>query len=256
MGKMLNDTMHGPVIVIIPAKVSSQGITRKFETRILDKPAIMWSVEAALDCADVSEVWIMQNHPDVGNLVRKSLDEEQNKRVKVVMDPPENAPMDSKIYALLADNKVSTDSVIVLLQPTSPLVRPKHISAAIAAWRNQPLGTSVISGQQNSRFRWHRMRPSRRKGEWRGYTTRDYDPTDRPIRQQRRYIFMEDGALYVASAALWYATRCRMGTSVAIYPLAAHYSLEMDEPDDVLVIRAVAQFLYGEEKDDEDKAGS
>lgn len=248
MAKILNDTMHGPVIVVIPAKVSSQGVTRKFEVDILGKPAIMWSVEAALDCADVSEVWVMQNHPDVGKLVRKLLTEEQNARVKVMMDPPEDAPMDAKVYALMAKQKVSTDSVIVLFQPTTPLVRPKHISAAIAMWRNQPLGVSVVSGKPCAQFRWHRQRAPRRRGDFRGYTTRDYDPMQRPVRQQRRYIYLEDGALYVSSAAIWYATRCRMANQVMFYPLAVHYSLELDEPDDVLIVRAVAQFMYGEEK--------
>lgn len=242
MPRILNDTLHGPVIVIIPAKISSQGVTRKFEVPILGKPAILWSVEAALDCPDVTEVWIMQNHPDVGKLVRKLLSDEQNKRVKVVMDPPQDVSMDEKVYGLLVKNEVKTDSIIVLSQPTTPLVRPKHISAAIAMWRSQPLGVSVLSGQNCAKFRWNRARRQKNL-----YHTRDYDPRERPLRQQRGYIFLEDGALYVSSAALWYATRCRLGSATTIYPLAAHYSLEIDEPDDVLIVRAVAEFLYGEE---------
>lgn len=242
MGKILNASLHGDVVVIIPAKVSSQGITRKFETDILGKPAIMWSVKAALECADVSDVWVMQNHPDIGKFVTKRLSEEELKRVRFVGDPPGDAVMDHKIYELLNKHRVTADQVVVLLQPTTPLVRPKHISAAIAMWRNQPLGSSVISGRREPGFRWFKGR-----GRNSFYTTRDYDPQDRPVRQRRQYIFMEDGALYVSAAGVWLTTRCRMGAWVMVYPLAAHYSVELDEPDDVLVVRAVAKFLYGDD---------
>lgn len=111
----------------------------------------------------------------------------------------------------------------VLLQLTSPLRTAKHIDAALLQMQRED-ADSIVSVTPEHGFHW-----------WfeEGLAVSDYDPEMRPMRQQQKRLFKENGAIYAWTRDLWKRERVRCGGRVALYEMAPEASIEIDEPLDL-----------------------
>ncbi len=64
----------------------------------------------------------------------------------------------------------------------------------------------------------------------------NYDPASRPRRQQFAGSLMENGAFYLTRRAVLQTQRCRLGGSIAIHEMTGDSAVEIDEPEDWLVV--------------------
>jgi N-acylneuraminate cytidylyltransferase len=117
---------------------------------------------------------------------------------------------------------------VVLLQTTSPLRRAEDVQAAIDVLVREH-ADSLFSACPFPGFLW------RRTGE--SWVSMNFDYERRPRRQERPEEIMENGAIFVFKPWVLRQYNDRMGGKIAAYLMPAINSFELDQPEDVELIR-------------------
>lgn len=131
------------VLAIIPARTGSKGIPGKNFRMIAGRSPINRAVLCAVTIdadivitTDDSELLAMNFGPG-------------HTKIRAIQRPPELAqddtPMIDVIKDVLARVPGPEDQTVVLLQPTQPLRKPKHILRAIQLLQEHPTAESVVS---------------------------------------------------------------------------------------------------------------
>jgi CMP-N,N'-diacetyllegionaminic acid synthase len=124
------DIVRGEAIGLIPARGGSKSIPLKNLHPLGGKPLIQWSIDAAQEVGNtLSKLFCSTDHPDIIELCERS-------GVGCIRRPKalagDDAPVTDAIrhcLKVLADqNNGSIPEIVVLLQPTSPFVRPEDIT--------------------------------------------------------------------------------------------------------------------------------
>lgn len=126
----MKNSFHTPkIMVIIPARAGSKGLKNKNILKLLGKPLISYTVEAALEVFKKSQIIISTNSLKVKNIV-------SNHGINISRLRPENlstdlTPMSDVICDVIENEFNSLPDYIVILQPTSPLRNSTHIKEAL-----------------------------------------------------------------------------------------------------------------------------
>ena len=70
----------------------------------------------------------------------------------------------------------------------------------------------------------------------------NYDPKERPRRQEYPLEWLENGSIYVFRPDVLKQYGLRMGGKIVIYPMNALTSLQIDSLDDLELVERVMQF--------------
>jgi N-acylneuraminate cytidylyltransferase len=201
-------------LALLPLRGGSRGIPGKNLRLFLDQPLFAWSANAALDAG--LNLVISTDDDDIRASVRT------HAPGAVLLDRP----------ASLASDTASTDSVIahalekipcehmLLLQATSPLTTSQHLRDAVAAYHKGAC-RPLVSGTLQHHFLWND------NGE-----PINYDPCNRPRRQDWKGSFVENGAFYIFSRADFELTQSRCSPPCTLFPMGSIHAIELDTPDD------------------------
>ena len=113
------------VVGLIPARGGSKAIPRKNLTPVGGKPLIAWTLEAARSSETLTSVVVSTDSDEIAEAAHG---------VQVLWRPAELAEDDAPMRAVIehAFGELGRPDVLVLLQPTSPLRRARHIDEAVA----------------------------------------------------------------------------------------------------------------------------
>ncbi len=208
-------------VALVPARGGSKGIPRKNIRAIAGQPLIHWTCRAASECAGVDEVFVSTEDPEIARVVRSF----GLPKVGVVDRDSETATDEASTESVMLDfaDRVGFDR-LVLLQATSPLLRPSDIGAALGLVDSGDWD-SVLSVVRQKRFIWDRDG----KG---GVRPVNYRPESRPRRQDFEGFLVENGALYVTSRAGLLDTGCRLNGRIGCIEMDEETFVELDEPSD------------------------
>jgi CMP-N,N'-diacetyllegionaminic acid synthase len=131
-------------IAIIPARGGSKGIPGKNILEICGKPLIDYSIESALKCVNISEIWVSSDDDKILKVARKFkkvlIHQRESKIAK------DNSSVVDTIKAILAEyTQENIPDAIMLLQPTSPIRESKQIDEAISLLEVNTNMQSLIS---------------------------------------------------------------------------------------------------------------
>ena len=131
-------------IAIIPARGGSKGIPGKNILEICGKPLIDYSIESALKCVNISEIWVSSDDDKILKIARKFkkvlIHQRESKIAK------DNSSVVDTIKAILAEyTQENIPDAIMLLQPTSPIRESKQIDEAISLLEVNTNMQSLIS---------------------------------------------------------------------------------------------------------------
>lgn len=131
------------VMAIIPARGGSRGIARKNLVPLGGRPLIAWTIEAALNCPDVTETWVSTEDAEIAETARALGARVIDRPAALAGD--HSSSSDVVRHALRARGAMTTRSpeAFVLLQPTSPLRTARHLGEALALLTGK--ARSVIS---------------------------------------------------------------------------------------------------------------
>ena len=120
-------TRKPPVCVaIIPARGGSKGLPRKNIKKLLGKPLIAYTIEAAKKAKSLDRIFVSTEDKEIAKIAKKY-------GAEVIERPVELAADDTPTYKVLqhAVKEIENADIVVTLQPTSPIRDAKDIDKAI-----------------------------------------------------------------------------------------------------------------------------
>ena len=204
-------------VALLPLRGGSKSIPGKNLRTIAGRPLYAWSLEAALDSGCFDAVYVASDAAAIRDDARARF----GSRIEVVDRAPENATDTASSESVMLEiaEKIECD-VLALLQATSPLTRAEDFRAARARFERERLD-SLVTGVDVKRFFWsHDGRAL------------NYDPAQRPRRQDFAGTVMENGAFYFTRRALLVQTGSRLGGRIGVHVMHEECAAELDEPSD------------------------
>src|SRR3989344_6294036 len=106
----------GLTIAVIPARGGSKGLPRKNIKKLLGKPLIAYTIEAAKKAKSLDRIFVSTEDKEIAKIAKKY-------GAEVIERPFELAADDAPTYRVLqhAINEIGNAEVVVTLQPTSPI---------------------------------------------------------------------------------------------------------------------------------------
>jgi N-acylneuraminate cytidylyltransferase len=215
------------ICAIIPARGGSKGVPRKNIRRLAGKPLVAYSIEHALQARQVSRTIVSTEDDEIAKVARQY-------GAEVVMRPPELATDTASaesvllhVMSFLEQTEGYTPSLVVLLQPTSPLRKPDDIDNAIDTL-NAAGADSLVSCCRSYNFYW--------RWEDGQLISVNYDYRDRPRRQDFTPEYIENGSIYVTKTEILKQHRNRLGGRISLYEMNPLDSLQIDTEEDFLLL--------------------
>jgi len=221
-------------VALIPARGGSKSIPLKNIKYIAGKPLIFWTIEAALACSMIGQVYLSTDSVEIKNVAEQIV----NKRFQVIERNSDTATdIASTESAMLEFSREHDFQNIILIQATSPLLMSDDLSQAIEIYE-QKRADSLISLVEQKRFIW--------RGHTDGYIIPlNYKPIQRPRRQDFDGYLVENGSFYISSKEALEKTKCRVSGNIAYHKMRGDTYFELDEPSDWMIVE---QLLINHQK--------
>lgn len=212
------------IISIIPARGGSKGIPLKNLKILNGKPLLDYSISASLNSKLINKTIVSTDDHRI--LLRAiKLGASVIKRPKKLST--DSASIESVILHCLShlenNDKIIPD-IIVLLQNTSPLRTVRHIDDAIKLFLKNKYD-SLLSGYHSHHFFWNY--------ENKQVIPMNYNPRDRPNRQQFNNQFIENGAIYITKYQAFKKSKCRISGKIGLYEMPVELSVDIDTKSDL-----------------------
>lgn len=214
-------------VAFIPARGGSKSIPWKNIRPLAGKPLLHWTCQAALDSC-VDEVYVSTD----SERIRQSVLNLSPGRLHVIDRSPATATDQATTESALLEFAARVDfDQVVLIQATSPLLRAEDIDGAFAVIEAER-GTSALSVTRQHRFRWTHDSDG-------GVVAENYQPADRPRRQDWSGELFENGAFYITSREALLESGCRLSGKTLAWEMNPDAAVELDEPHDWVYVEAL-----------------
>lgn len=211
-------------IAFIPVRGGSKSIPLKNIKLLAGKPLVYWTAKAANDAKCIDKVIIATDSKEI-KLAVESLGLQ---KVSIYDRDPKNAQdassTESVMLEYINNQKLLDEDYFFLIQATSPLLESKHIDGMYNQLLTQK-ADSVLSCVRNKRFFWSEDGKSL-----------NYNYRSRPRRQDFVGLMMENGACYINSVRNIKKDQNRLSGKITVYEMPEYTAVEIDEPDDFLII--------------------
>ncbi|MCB1947596.1 N-acylneuraminate cytidylyltransferase [Nitrosomonas sp.] len=204
-------------VAFMPLRAHSKSIVDKNIRNIAGRPLFAWSLEQAIASNCFDEIFVATDSPRISNQVRK----EFPSMVTVIERSAETCTdTASTESAMLEFQQKNSFDVICLIQATSPLTLAADFIAAKQMFLEKNMD-SLLTSVRSKRFFW------KKDG-----TPINYDPLNRPRRQDFEGYLMENGAFYMTGSKILEDYGNRLGGHIGIYEMAPETAIEIDDDID------------------------
>ena len=211
-------------VVFIPVRGGSKSIPLKNIKTFCGKPLIYWTAKAANDSPKVDAVYIATDSEKISSTV-KSFD---FPKVEVIGRSASTAQdTASTESAMLEFAESFSFENVVLVQATSPLLSVEDLNGGIEKFVGGNYD-SVLSVVRQKRFIWREVADAS--------IAVNYNPLQRPRRQDWAGYLVENGAFYITSRENLLRSKCRVSGRIALYEMSEDTYFEIDEPSDWIIM--------------------
>ncbi|UVI29884.1 acylneuraminate cytidylyltransferase [Paenibacillus spongiae] len=212
-------------VAFIPARGGSKSIPLKNIKQIAGKPLIQWTIDAAIECSLIDHVYVSTDCDIIRNIVQECA----NEKVTVIGRSEETATDHaSSEMALLEFTRKYRFENVVFIQATSPLLEAADLEKAIQYYDDEPFD-SLLSVVRQKRFMWTVNSDGT-------VSPGNYDYRRRPRRQEFDGYLVENGAFYITGRERLLQSENRISGAIGHYEMDAASYLEIDEPEDWIII--------------------
>lgn len=217
-------------VALVPLRGGSKGIRNKNIRSLAGKPLCAWVLEAATLTAGIDAVYVSTDSGEIASTVA-SLD----LGVHVIDRPAELASDTASTEAVMMHFMAQVDfGTLVTIQATSPLLTCHDLSRALGIWKQGNLD-SMVSVVRCHHFLWSE------NGE-----PLNYDPNQRPRRQDWNGVLVENGAFYITGKSILENAGCRLGGRIGLHEMSARTLYEIDTPDDWLIVEELLKAQHND----------
>ena len=208
--------MKNSFTALIPLRGGSKSIPKKNIKSIANKPLCYWAISAAIKSPLIEKVYISTDSKEIINVIKNF-----NFNLEIITRPAE-----------LATDTASTEDVIlhfmkavnfdnlITIQATSPLLTEKDFNNGIKIFQENEYD-SLLTAVRTKSFFWDN-----------DYKPINYNPINRPRRQDFEGLLMENGAFYISKKSILEKYECRLAGKIGIYEMDKDTAIEIDEPSD------------------------
>ena len=216
-------------IAFIPVRGGSKSIPLKNIKILAGQPLVYWTAKAANDAICIDKVIIATD----SNEIKKAVKFFDLSKVEIYDRRSENAQDTSSTESVMLEYietaNLNNDDRFFLIQATSPLLKSTHIDEMYQKYLNDK-ADSALSCVRTKRFFWNE------DGE-----ALNYDYTNRPRRQNFSGLMMENGACYINAVSNIIRDKNRLSGKISVYEMPEYTSVEIDEPDDFIIIEKLME---------------
>lgn len=221
--------VQNEILALILARGGSKGIPRKNIKKMLGKPLITYTIEAALNSKYIDRLVVSTDDNKIAELCKK------NGADVPFMRPAELATDDSGsneaiLHALewLKEKENYIPDYFALLQPTSPLRNAEDIDQAIEKLKNSKNANSLKSVYKTQESPYW-MREINEEGYLKPFIEKDENYYQR---QKLPDLFMPNGAIYIIETAIFLETLSFNTKKTIPYIMNYKKSIDIDDEND------------------------
>ena len=212
------DSARRSVVAFIPARGGSKSIPGKNIRMLAGRPLIHWVSLAALGCRRIEKVYVSTDDDNIARVAKQIEDD----RLAVIDRGSHTATDEATTEsALLEFARAREFETVVLIQATNPFLRTEDLNRSLETM-DQAGWDSLLSVTRERRFRW-------RQHDQGTVIPENYDPANRPMRQQWDGELYENGAFYITQRDKLLESGCRLSGRIGTWEMHPSASLELDE---------------------------
>ncbi len=214
------------ILCIIPARGGSKGIPRKNIIPVAGKPLIAWSIQTALAATTINRLIVSTDDDEIAAVSESYGAEIIHRPAKLANDTASSESALQHVLDELAAREHYQPDLVVFLQATSPYRLPADIDGAVNLLLQENYDSVFSACPEHFIGRW---------GQDENGCARplNFDPANRPRRQDSHIEYLENGSIYVFKPHVLKETGARMAGRIGLYPMPMERSFQIDAPEDL-----------------------
>ncbi|MDD7885180.1 HAD hydrolase family protein [Flavivirga sp. 57AJ16] len=213
-------------IGFIPLRKGSKGISNKNKRKMVGRPLFTWVLGEAV-FSDLDDIYIYTDDQGIIDFINREY--HWAPKVKVLLRSEESAgDKVSTEFAILefCESINYNFDVFCLLQATSPFTKREDINSCLNKLKGDY--DSALTVVNTHRFLWNEAG-----------TPINYNPLNRPRRQDFEGLLIENGAVYAITKPVLKKNRNRLGDHIAIVKMAEESLMEIDTESDWVAVESL-----------------
>ena len=213
-------------IGFIPLRKGSKGISNKNKRKMVGRPLFTWVLGEAI-FSDLDKIYVYTDDKTIIDFINKEY--HWTNKVQVLLRSEESASdTASTEFAMLEFcESINYDfDVFCLLQATSPFTKKGDINGCLNKLNNG--FDAALTVVNTHRFLWNENGKAL-----------NYDPFNRPRRQDFDGLLIENGSVYATTKASLKKHKNRLGDKVAVVKMSEDSLLEIDSESDWIAVESL-----------------
>jgi CMP-N-acetylneuraminic acid synthetase len=205
------------ICILIPARGGSKRIPKKNMLNVSGKPLLKYVVDECLKVTN--NVVVSTDDEEIANFLLEN-------RIDMLDRPKSLAGDNTKTEEVVEDAlKYRNESIIVLVQPTSPLLKCKYILEGLQKIKDYD---SIISVCKDTGYYWSdRGQPI------------NFEIGNRDRTQDKEIWYRENGAFYITHRDNFLNTKTLQNGKVGFVEMKGSESIDIDDYDDLKIVEAI-----------------
>lgn len=230
---------HPTVIAIIPARGGSKSILKKNLTIVGGKPLLSYGIKAALASTMVNRVVVSTDDEEIAQVARDcGADVPFMRPEELATDTTPTLPVLRHTLEYLEKEEQYTPDIVVLIEPTTPLVLPEDIDGAIQKMlktnSNSCVSVCEIQERPEWMYRFH-------EGKIQPYIEPEENIPGNVWRQQFPQLYKLNGAVYVSKTDVLMKGQKLIDDNATAIIMPRERSHDIDEPIDLKIVNLLLQ---------------
>ena len=215
------------VIGFVPMRGGSKGIKKKNIKKLLGQPLCYYVLNALNLSSNIDDIYVSTDCSEIEEVVSKLNFEKVKFFRRSSESSTDGASSESAILEFIKQKIDDHEITFFFSQVTSPLLTVQDVDDALSQFDLND-SDSLLSAVKYNRFFWSES----------GIPL-NYNPVERPRRQDMENYFVENGAIYISKVKSIIESNSRISGKISIFPMSHNSLIEIDEEEDFLNIEKV-----------------
>jgi len=220
---------------VILARGGSVGIPKKNMTIVAGMPLLYWSIKAAWDSQVVKRVYVSSDDDEILDFASSELASPIKRPSS--LSGSEATSESGWAHALTLIEEAEHTKYFFALQPTSPIRDGKDFDLAYSSCEANSYDSMFSAEVIKDHYIWGSMHQ--------GLAPDNFVYKERGMRQSLADKYLENGSFYLLNIRQFLASGVRHFGKIGVYPMPKYKSVQIDNPEDVLITEALMEKFEG-----------
>ena len=220
---------------VILARGGSLGIPKKNLTIVGGKPLLYWSIKAAMDSEVIKKVYVSSDDDEILDFAASELAFPIKRPSS--LSSGEATSESGWAHALSSIEEAEQTKYFFALQPTSPIRDGKDFDLAYSSCESYFCDSMFSAEVIKDHYIW--------SSKHHGLAPDNFVYKERAMRQSLADKYLENGSFYLLNISQFLTSGVRHFGKIGVYPMPRYKSVQIDNPEDVLITEALMEKFKG-----------